>query len=94
MEKRSVVDMMTTIVFASFSFVTYDKGTDEKAVTWKYEVGIVHHSVDDGESAIFWTKSTSILTDDTEYNLSKVMTLYQNLAANRSEIFTSLFGTS
>ena len=41
---------------------------------------MVHHSVDDGESGIFRTKSTPILTDDTEFDLGEVKALYQNLA--------------
>lgn len=55
--------------------VCYDKGPGEQALTWRQEDGVVHHSVDDGESGIYRMKSTPVITEDTSYDPSRITDL-------------------
>lgn len=50
----------------------YGKGNDERALTWKREVGFIHERVDDGENRTFQYKSTPILTPDGNFDVVAV----------------------
>lgn len=55
--------------------ISYDKGPGEQALTWRREDGIVHHSVDDGESGIYRMKSTPVIVADTGYDPTRIADL-------------------
>src|SRR5690606_34560979 len=42
----------------------YDKGPEEKALTWRRDGGLEHHRVDDGEGGVLRMKSSAMLTED------------------------------
>lgn len=42
--------------------ICYDKGPDEKALTWTRDGGFIQHAVDDGEGGLFRMKSSPVLT--------------------------------
>ena len=52
--------------------ICYDKGPDEKALSWDAAAGFSHTGVDDGESGVFRMKSTPILTGSAELHLDAV----------------------
>lgn len=52
--------------------ICYDKGPGEQALTWRRGEGIVHHSVDDGESGIYRMKSTPVITGNTGYDPARI----------------------
>ncbi len=51
----------------------YQKGTEEKAITWLSNAGFSHKSVDDGESRPGRTKMTPILLPNGEFNKKMVV---------------------
>lgn len=55
--------------------ICYDKGPGEQALTWKKDEGILHHSVDDGESGIYRMKSTPVIVADTRYDPARIVDL-------------------
>ena len=61
--------------------ICYDKGTYEKALTWKENKKLSHHSVDDGEGGVFRMKSTPILVPDGEFDKEKILKLFAELGA-------------
>lgn len=55
----------------------YDKGPGEQALTWRQGEGIVHHSVDDGESGIYRMKSTPVIITDTSYDPARITAMIE-----------------
>jgi hypothetical protein len=56
--------------------ICYDKGPEEKALSWNAATGLSHSAVDDGESGVFRMKSTPILTGRAELDLEAVRSIF------------------
>lgn len=62
--------------------ICYDKGPDERALTWHHQDGLAHHAVDDGENRPFRMKSTPIMTHNSDFDAEKIASLFEELAGN------------
>ena len=62
--------------------ICYDKGPDERALTWHHERGLVHHTVDDGENRSFRMKSTPIMVSNSDFDAEKIIAEFEQLAGN------------
>ena len=62
--------------------ICYDKGPEEKALTWHHQKGTSHHSVDDGENQTFRMKGTPIMINDGEFNVEEIALRFEELADN------------
>ena len=62
--------------------ICYDKGTAERALTWHFEKGLLHHSVDDGESRTFRMKGSPILVSDGEFDPEIIMSKFREIAGD------------
>ena len=62
--------------------ICYDKGPDEQALTWHFEQGISHKSVDDGENRSFRMKSTPIMDNESEYDLQRIVQDFESRAGD------------
>lgn len=62
--------------------ICYDKGPQEKALTWNNNNGISHHSVDDGENRTFRMKSTPIMLNSSDFDAEKIASRFEELAGN------------
>ena len=62
--------------------ICYDKGSNERALSWSKETGISHHAIDDGESRAMHMKSTPILIDVKDSDTVRVGIMFEKLAAN------------
>ncbi len=62
--------------------ICYDKGPNEHALTWHFQRGLAHHSVDDGENRPFHMKSTPVMTSDGEFDADKISALFEELAGD------------
>ena len=60
----------------------YDKGRDERALTWKEPSTYYHQRVDDGENRPGKSKSTPILTADGIFNFRKVAERFKSESAS------------
>ena len=61
--------------------ICYDRGPGEQALTWTRDRGILHHSVDDGESGIYRMKSSPVITRESSYDASRIRTLIKEHGA-------------
>lgn len=48
--------------------ICYNKGPDERALTWMRDEGFSHHAVDDGEGRVLHMKSSPVLAASTEFD--------------------------
>lgn len=62
--------------------ICYDKGTAERALTWHFEKGLLHHSVDDGEGRTFRMKSSPILVSDGEFDTDNIISKFREIAGD------------
>jgi len=56
--------------------ICYDKGPGEQALTWRHDVGLSHHAVDDGEGGVFRMKSSPILKQSSRFDRDRVCALF------------------
>ncbi len=59
----------------------YDRLRSERALTWKPEVGFLHHAVDDGEGGGLRHKRTPVLVDDGDFDAYRVSDLFARASA-------------
>ncbi|NKB36568.1 MAG: hypothetical protein GKR93_05265 [Gammaproteobacteria bacterium] len=62
--------------------ICYDKGPEEKALTWNHEKGLMHHQVDDGENRSFRMKGTPIMVNTSDFDSGEIITKFEQLAGN------------
>lgn len=62
--------------------ICYDKGPDERALTWHHQDGLAHHAVDDGENRSFRMKSTPIMMQKSDFDAEKIAVMFESLAGN------------
>lgn len=60
--------------------ICYDKGMNERAITWRRAGGLSHHFVDDGEGGVFRMKGSPMLTGRAHFNLDHLRALFENAA--------------
>jgi hypothetical protein len=65
---------------ASFQ-LCYDKGHDERALTWKRTSSYYHQRVDDGENRPGKSKSTPVLLPDGTFDFRKISTKFKTEGA-------------
>jgi hypothetical protein len=67
---------------------TYDKGSRERALTWRLASGFVHDAVDDGESHMASRyKATPLLRTDGQPNIDRIVDLLVTGGAKISPAF-------
>jgi hypothetical protein len=62
--------------------ICYDKGPEEKALTWHHEKGLMHHQVDDGENRSFRMKGTPILVNTSDFDSAEIIAKFEQLAGD------------
>jgi len=62
--------------------ICYDRGRDERALTWHHERGLTHHDVDDGENRTFRMKGTPILVRGSDFDTGRIIREFEQQADN------------
>lgn len=60
--------------------ICYNKGPDERALTWNRDAGLSHHAVDDGEGRVFHMKSTPVLAASADFDAGALRGLFEEVA--------------
>jgi hypothetical protein len=57
--------------------ICYDKGPDERTLTWHRDDGFAHHKVDSGENRTLHMKSSPVMTDRTGFDIAAIIAVFR-----------------